>query len=217
MNRWEKLVAAIQRGDAESVAKRLDRGIDPNARDELFLTPLHYAANDGTPEIVRLLIKHGAGVEVRTGWDFAPLHLANCAESARVLIDGGADIACRNGIGKLGQWKSLGNLPLHTAVWYERMDVAALMISLGVGIDAENAEGKAVLHEAVACHGIEVVDQLLSLGADPNRPNGRGTPPILLAIECRRSNNALRLREAGAHLSEADEERLLALIDQSQR
>lgn len=211
VNRYDKLVAAIRKCDAPAVAKILDRGLDPNAAGSLG-PPLCLAAYYGSAATVRVLIERGSSVRTRSGLDFTPLHYANCAESARLLIDAGADVASRNGVGSSGPWKSLGNLPLHTAVWHEAMDVVELLVSLGTDINSENADGDTVLHEAAACHSVEIVSKLLDLGANPEHANKRSIRPIQLAIECRRPDNALRLIDAKATLTPQDEAGLLNLL-----
>ena len=58
-------------------------------------TPLHEACRNGHPEVVELLIDHGADIEAKDGVQRTPLIITAESENARVaeiLIDCGADI-----------------------------------------------------------------------------------------------------------------------------
>lgn len=60
------LHAATSRGDAAMVKTLLERGADPDARQQGGWTSLHNAAAQGNVEIVRLLRAKGADVSART-------------------------------------------------------------------------------------------------------------------------------------------------------
>lgn len=60
------LHAATSRGDAAMVKKLLDKGADPDARQQSGWTSLHNAAAQGSVEIVRLLRSNGADLSART-------------------------------------------------------------------------------------------------------------------------------------------------------
>ncbi|MGH7505114.1 MAG: ankyrin repeat domain-containing protein, partial [Longimicrobiales bacterium] len=83
---------------ADTVATLLERGADPNIRDEGDdAMPLHFAAERGDMEVVRLLIEHGADpVGEGTVHELNVLGWAVCwdyahqAEVARYLLDHGA-------------------------------------------------------------------------------------------------------------------------------
>jgi len=58
------LSTAVREGDVRAVRKMLEQGADPNVRDpDDDVVPIHYAINQG-PEMVQLLIDHGADVNI---------------------------------------------------------------------------------------------------------------------------------------------------------
>ncbi|MCF4969743.1 ankyrin repeat domain-containing protein [Nostoc sp. CMAA1605] len=56
---------AAEKGDVEKIKKLLDKGIDPNSRKMINSpTPIYYAAAQGHREIVEILIRYGADVNL---------------------------------------------------------------------------------------------------------------------------------------------------------
>ena len=60
------LHAAASVGDIETMRLLLDRGADPNARQQQGFTPLHAAAGNGDLEMAKLLAARGADRHART-------------------------------------------------------------------------------------------------------------------------------------------------------
>jgi ankyrin repeat protein len=64
--------------DPRFVRLLLDHGADPNIRErEDGNTPLHLASQNGRTEIARLLVEHGASVEVQDNLGRTPLDVAS--------------------------------------------------------------------------------------------------------------------------------------------
>jgi ankyrin repeat protein len=60
------LIEAIIKNDITTVKKLLEKGVDPNfCEDKAGITPLHFAAQNNTMEIVKLLIAAGADVTIK--------------------------------------------------------------------------------------------------------------------------------------------------------
>ena len=91
---------------ASMIELLVEKGANPNAPDDLGLTPLHWASCE---QAVTALVKAKAEVNAasRDGW--TPLHLAATAPIVRVLVAHGARVDARDGC---------GNQPLHTAAYF---------------------------------------------------------------------------------------------------
>jgi hypothetical protein len=73
----DALSAAARKGDAATVKKLLDEGVDVNTRYRYGVTVLTYACDHGNLEVVKVLLDHGADVNVKdTFYGFTPLMLA---------------------------------------------------------------------------------------------------------------------------------------------
>src|SRR5688500_7825184 len=85
--RNEALWEAARSGNAAAVAALLDNGVDVNARARYDMTAIGFAADKGHLEVVRLLVKRGADIDVRdTFYGFTPLALAMNNGQAGVAI-----------------------------------------------------------------------------------------------------------------------------------
>lgn len=92
-------------GYNEILEALLKAGADPqfvDPRDYTEHYPLHIACNRQQPEAVRLLVQHGADVNLACSSGYTPImHLkADDIETARFLIEHGADIDAKNAFDK---------------------------------------------------------------------------------------------------------------------
>ncbi len=77
------------------IKKLLEKGADPNVRNEEGLTPLHIAAQKGQGKVADLLLSYGADVNARDYDGWTPLHWAvfwGKTEVVKVLLSHGADV-----------------------------------------------------------------------------------------------------------------------------
>lgn len=73
----DALSAAARKGDAATVKKLLDEGVDVNTKFRYGVTVLTYACDHGHLEVVKVLLDRGADVNVKdTFYGFTPLMLA---------------------------------------------------------------------------------------------------------------------------------------------
>ena len=72
----DELFFAVNTNDFNSVKKLAAKGVDVNARDEGGSTPLMRAAVNGNTDVAKLLLDHGADVNVQDRHGWSALHFA---------------------------------------------------------------------------------------------------------------------------------------------
>jgi hypothetical protein len=100
LTKAEQLQEAARKGDAATVKKLLDEGVDVNTKFRYNATALFYACDHGHLEVVKVLLDHGADMSIKdTFYGFTPLALATGpaqkktpahGEIAKLLIQKGA-------------------------------------------------------------------------------------------------------------------------------
>ncbi|CAH8494630.1 unnamed protein product [Dicrocoelium dendriticum] len=98
----DQLCAAAADGNLSLAARIMHERIDPNCKDEVGRSPMHYAALNGQFEIIRLLLCNRAIVDITDANNVTPLHLAARKDHLRctqLLCLAGADInrVCASG------------------------------------------------------------------------------------------------------------------------
>ncbi|HUF51251.1 MAG TPA: ankyrin repeat domain-containing protein [Longimicrobiales bacterium] len=184
-------------GHADMVRLLLARGANPNIRDDGDdAMPLHFAAEAGNMEVVRLLIEHGAdAVGAGTMHELNVLGWAVCwdyvhnQEVAQYLLAHGAQHTIHTAValGDVAQIRAIAarapaavdepmdrtnvrRRPLHLAVVKRRADSLAALLELGVDTEAEDASGLTALDEAAMSDASELVELLLRRGAQVRLP-----------------------------------------------
>lgn len=144
-------------------------------------TALHCAARYGTPEIVRLLIDKGAGIEATDDAHLTPLwrcvwlnHTEHVVANVRVLLKAGAKVNAEPREGGPAMPTShlvLVNLNLTTSPALA-VEVLDLLLAAGMSIDARDKWGAhTALHIAARGGNSEIVRWFVEHGADINAPS----------------------------------------------
>ncbi len=186
----------------ESVVKLLlDRGADPNIRDEgdnAF--PLHFAAERGDLPIIQLLVDHGAETAAGEvddhrldiiGWatcfgdankdivDYLLAHGARhnifsaVATGATAVI---RDLASRStaDLDKVMDHANQGRRPLHLAVVKRQRAAAETLLDLGADVNATDTAGLTALDQAALDANVEIAQFLIERGARIELPAAIG-------------------------------------------
>lgn len=107
-NQITTLHELVKRGNSvDEMTRLLEANYDPNARDQQYRTPLHWAAIYARPDEADLLLSKGADVNAKDFQGNTPLHLAgrwntNLAGRKKMinnLIFYGGDVFARNDLG----------------------------------------------------------------------------------------------------------------------
>ena len=151
----------------------------PDAVDEpdaVGLTPLQYAALWGQIEAAKLLIEHGADVNLAKNW--SPLHYA-AAEGeealAAVLLDAGSDINIRS--------KADDTTPLHVATVKKQTPMVRFLIERGADLNMATKSGWNACHFAAHEGDLETMQVLLEAGADWQAQNADEKSSLQVALE----------------------------------
>lgn len=165
--RFTGLFMAIAAGDLARVKALTPRGGLLDAVDDSSgATPLTWAAQCGTPEIVDWLLSAGASLEGRDKLDMTPL--LSAAEfgnigAALLLMDRGADIAAATYFGKTA---------LHAACGSKgSLELVQTLLERGSDLQATDKFGATALSWAVRRGKVDIALYLLEKGGDP-----RGCP-----------------------------------------
>lgn len=157
-----------------------------NSRDTLGRTPLHWLAENGKADAIRLLTQDPwrADVNVRDNCGFTALHCACWADdldSVRVLLDAGSDPNAKD----KHERTPLLHLDGHALL--------QIMIEKGADVSLGDDEGCNIMHHvAIADQAILAKTLLERYGHSLCVPNHNGDTPFGLAIQ----NNSLEVLEA---------------------
>ena len=182
---------------------------DVNARGfENEETPLQVSLRWGHVETARVLLKHGADIEVRDDVDANLLELAartGQVEFAQVVLEHGADanstdfLGCTplywaSQAGELGVARRLlshgavvtarckdNQTPLHIA---KEEEVVRLLLDHGADANALDIDNRTPLHRASELGRVGAARVLLENGADANARDAKNATPLHLAINC---------------------------------
>lgn len=157
------LLFAVIARDEEMVQLLVKAGANVNAKDSLDgSSPLHQAIyHNLNIEIIRLLLDHGADVDIRgdkpEGW--TPLHIAAThgrLAAAAYLVIRGADLGAKD---------ADGGTALHRPATSGEADMVLWLLDHGAEIEAERNDGNTALALAVLYGKSQAVEVLVQNGA----------------------------------------------------
>lgn len=147
----------------EEVTKVINDGADIKARDEVGLTPLHWACGISTrTEVIKLLLDRGANIEARDEHGKTPIHVASAFSTTpdviSLLLDAGADVEAltKTGLTPLGWAAAKSKTP----------EVISLLLDRGANIEARDKYGWTPIFGAVNNENRETFSLLLNRDAN---------------------------------------------------
>jgi len=176
----EKLRSLCKKGEVdlleEFLSKKEETGVDIDYVSGDGWTCLHEIITHGCQfvGIAKTLLKHGAEVNTKDFNQDTPIHaslLYHNTENTRILVDHGADLSIKNGIGRT---------PLHNANDSESLEI---LLNAGADINAKDQNGNTVLHYAVLAKDVDRVKLLVTRKCDINAANNSGSTPLHLAAD----------------------------------
>ena len=182
---FEDFFRAVRADNPSGVRSLLQRGFDPNTRDERGQTGLLIALREPSPKVIQVLLESPqTNVELRNAKDESPLMLAAIKgqqELVTQLIKRDADI------------NKPGWTPLHYAASGPDTAVVRLLLDRGAAVNAESPNRTTPLMMAAQYGSEASVELLLSRGADPKARNDRGLGAADFARSGQRDALAARL------------------------
>ncbi len=195
------LLGAIRRGDLALLESQLREGTPPNVHTAEGTTPLMLAALYGTPEMVKLLLDHGAdpnAVDKRGA--SALLFAVGDARKVEALLARGANVNART---------STGNTPLIAAAAYtDNLGVVKLLLDKGADLQSVNENNVSALAAAVYASDAKSVKFFLDQGCKPKQIQslfGAADNPLLaIAAQTADAQIVGMLLEQGAEVNASD-------------
>ncbi len=150
------------------------------------------ACND-VRKVADILKTDGKAGETRNQDGRVALHWAvtlDCEEIVKLLLEKGADPEIRS------QEKSVGTkdeTALHRAAFWDRLEIAEMLIKHGANVNARDADGDAPLHSSIYKENVELAQLLLKHGAEVNAKNGKGETPLDRTAYCKNPAAIIKL------------------------
>lgn len=169
---YEDFFQAVGRDDAGTVEALLQRGFDPNSRDEKGQTGLYLSQREGSLKVAALLLSHPQSrVDLANGAGETALMMAALrgnVDWVGRLLDKGAAIE-GPAAGAAPGWT-----PLHYAASAPDAKAVALLLARGARIDSRSPNGTTPLMMAAQYGNEESVKLLLKQGGDLRLRNDLG-------------------------------------------
>jgi ankyrin repeat protein len=189
---------AAENGEAEEVHSLITDGADINVKNNLDMSPLHYAVLGEHTETTTVLIKQGADINVKNNYGYTPLHYAAQKGHTAIvesLINAGAEKDAKN---------NYGYTPLHYAAQKGHTAIVQALIERNADIDAKDKHGKTPLHLAALKGHTATALALIDAGADIEAEDNHHWTPLHLAALKGQTATVLALIEKNAVIEAKD-------------
>ena len=175
------LTKAVESDALKVVSFLLDNKADTEVRNNMGLTPLLHAAQQGQKEMVELLANRGANINATSTrgddqYGFGALHFA---------AEGGdkAMVETLLGHGTKVDLRAANDVtPLMVAARKGFKTVAETLLAKGANINAQDSFGNTALAAAIRAGNKAIVEWLLANKADPNIKDHDGKTALFIAV-----------------------------------
>jgi ankyrin repeat protein len=199
------LHGACQGGNLKMVQKLLDCSSDVNSISSDLGTPLQCAVIANKPQVVALLLEHGADVNISSDTSNGLLGWWSDDDSidvTRLLVDGGWNIS------------EPGNPLLTKILPGSNKEVLELLVSKGTDVNAKNEHGHSPLYWFVGGEdSFYSVKLLVENGADPSAAAKDGSTPLTQAVVYKNKKLIDFLISSGADINDGPMYPILAAAE----
>lgn len=186
---FDDFFRAVRSDNAGGIAALLNRGFDPNTRDEQGQTGLLIAMREPSPKVIQVLLDSPkTDVELRNAKDESPLMLA--------ALKGQQDLVTRL-IARDADVNKPGWTPLHYAATGGHVAIMKQLLEHYAFIDAQSPNGSTPLMMAAMYGSSDAVQLLLDEGADTAMKNQLGMTALDFAKRANRPDAVRLLSAAG--------------------
>ncbi len=166
------LSVACMTGNLSTGELLLKKGADPDTLDPDMVPMLHMCVERGSILMAKLLIEHGASINMRchSRNGITALHLATALEMedmVRMLLDKGANPNSEN---------SEGRTPLHLLVSINNTKLAWILLDKGADPNCTDIDGISPLSMAIRHENVAFAKLLLERGVNPNKGKSHQLP-----------------------------------------
>jgi uncharacterized protein len=166
MSAAEQLLEAIRRGDANEVAKLVERHPALVGERQSGISAVLLAVYSGHPEIARIFLDHGATLDV-----FEASAVGDVDRLRELLVEDPS---------RVNDFAPDGFTPLGLAAFFRHPEAVRLLLANGadVNLASRNTQRVTPLHSAVAGGSVEIVRDLLAHGPDVHARQDLGFTPL---------------------------------------
>jgi ankyrin repeat protein len=184
-------ISVCRIGDTNVAQFLLETGVNPSSEDKDGNTPLHQAAKNNHPEIVKLLLKVGVNTEDKNKEGYTALYSAgDNTDVVKLLLGSNANILAKNA-------SRCDQTPLNSACRKKYVEIVRLMLKTKFKVSDMNNKNSPLGHATDP----EIVKMLLQSGADPSVVVRSGYTPLHIACGEKNIKVVKLLTEAGSDLS----------------
>ena len=198
---------AVELNATDFVKILLDLGADVNSTDDTTGEPLIIkAAQKGYPEMVKMLLEHGADIEVQDKDGLTALFSAayeGHTSVVQLLLNNGADFTARN---------QYGMTALLWAAWNGYLDTLQVLLDHGEDVDVKDDDGEtALMKAAFQGHG-NIINVLLERGAAVDTQDSTGETALMNAANQGHTEIVKLLLEKNADVNITNDANVTALL-----
>lgn len=166
---------AAEHNNVECVQALLNSGINVDLIDQQFgETPLHVAADFGSIDVIKLLLRNKASLYIKDKWGHIPLHRSCSQYVDSLLLDSGVDINTQS---------AKGRTVLQNAIRASDTSRIKFLLEKGARVNLRTSRST-LLVKAVRTENPVIVKLLLDHGADVTFRSQSGHTPLDYANLC---------------------------------